>query len=472
MKLKTYHAGTVRAALKLARVELGEDAVFLGASEVEDGAPTARFRVTFALSGPGRQAEAKAEPTAPAPARSEPSDGRPHWRKFVPPELTVARKARAKGAGSRAGSRRAVEPAERAGERPAEPTAPQVAKVAAPERTAPAAAEADPARPETVATSAAGTDLETFLVEAFSELRAELRQDLRDELATLAGRRETDRPSCSPAELRLGPLARPALATWFQRLLATGAPATAALDLVAGLEAEAAAGADVEALRPLVAERLAAPLSVEPSLVGEADVAAAALVGPPGAGKSLTLVKLAMQYGLARGRRVRLLRAGERRVGSGELLEAYAALLDLTLTSVERPAELAGALAAARAETPAAELILIDTPGIDGRPAGEELAAAIAGLDGVETHLTLDASVRPEELARAAERCARFAPARLLLTRMDALARAGGDGAGAVWGVVARSGLPLSYIGCGQQAPEDLREASVAEITDAVLGER
>lgn len=47
MRLKTYNADTVQAALKLARVELGDDAVLIGSNENTSGGTGAKLRVTF-----------------------------------------------------------------------------------------------------------------------------------------------------------------------------------------------------------------------------------------------------------------------------------------------------------------------------------------------------------------------------------------------------------------------------------------
>ncbi len=47
MRLKTYNADTVQAALKLARIELGEDAVLIGSNENSNSTTGAKLRVTF-----------------------------------------------------------------------------------------------------------------------------------------------------------------------------------------------------------------------------------------------------------------------------------------------------------------------------------------------------------------------------------------------------------------------------------------
>ena len=55
MRLKTYNADSVQAALRLARIELGDEAVLIGSSENAKGATGAKLSVTFGtdLSGGG-----------------------------------------------------------------------------------------------------------------------------------------------------------------------------------------------------------------------------------------------------------------------------------------------------------------------------------------------------------------------------------------------------------------------------------
>jgi len=83
-----------------------------------------------------------------------------------------------------------------------------------------------------------------------------------------------------------------------------------------------------------------------------------ALIGPPGCGKTTTLVKLAVSQGLARGRAVRLISADTQRIGAAEQLRTYAAILGAPFEAVESAAALAQAIQSA----PSSALVLIDTP--------------------------------------------------------------------------------------------------------------
>ncbi len=70
-----------------------------------------------------------------------------------------------------------------------------------------------------------------------------------------------------------------------------------------------------------------------------------ALVGPPGAGKTSALVKLAVQYGLSSRKRVQVLTTDTYRIAAAEELRSYAAILGIGCQVLETPEALAHALA-------------------------------------------------------------------------------------------------------------------------------
>ena len=77
MKLKTYYSDTVEAAMRIAKVELGHEAVLVGSRASTGDASKGRLQVTFATAPGGG---ATPIPKPPAPSQ--------HWKKFVPRELS------------------------------------------------------------------------------------------------------------------------------------------------------------------------------------------------------------------------------------------------------------------------------------------------------------------------------------------------------------------------------------------------
>jgi flagellar biosynthesis protein FlhF len=199
-------------------------------------------------------------------------------------------------------------------------------------------------------------------------------------------------------------------------------------------------------------------ISTDPSLGRPGQQpAAAALIGPPGAGKTTTLVKLAARYGIAAGRSIQILTTDVRRIAAADQLRTLAAILGVPCDVAETPAALAAALNACRSR----QLVLIDTAGFslrDWADAGE-WAAWFASRPDIDIHLVLPASLRTPDLRRLADAYSTFRPAKLLFTRLDETSQTG-----ALINEAARLSLPLSFLTHGQDIPEDLEEASIERL--------
>jgi flagellar biosynthesis protein FlhF len=178
--------------------------------------------------------------------------------------------------------------------------------------------------------------------------------------------------------------------------------------------------------------------------------------GPAGAGKTSSLIKLAIRYGLRARLPLQILSLDTLRVGGWEQLAAYARIAGLAFDVVHNP----GLLGDALAEYKGKKLILIDSPGfspaeVDDMP---ELPA------GLEVHLVLPATLGAKAALRILARFETFRPAKLLFTHVDEM-----ETPGALLEVAMRSGLPVSFLANGRQIPEDIREASKAELLAPLL---
>lgn len=188
-----------------------------------------------------------------------------------------------------------------------------------------------------------------------------------------------------------------------------------------------------------------------------------ALIGPPGCGKTTTLVKLAITQGLARGRAVRLISTDTQRIGGAEQLRTYAAILGAPFEATESIADLEHAIDSA----PASALVLIDTAGYSAatvQDLGGDLASFLSHRQEIDTHLVLTASMRIEDLYKTAELYDGFRPGKLLFTKVDET-----SSLAAVFCVAARRGTPVSFLCTGQSIPEDLEPATKERIVESLV---
>lgn len=187
-----------------------------------------------------------------------------------------------------------------------------------------------------------------------------------------------------------------------------------------------------------------------------------AVVGPSGAGKTATLVKLAARFGLASRRPSIFVSADTQRVAGTEPLRSYAAILGAGFLAVESPRALRQAIEEHRGK----EWIWIDTPGWSRGEIGDahEIMKVLASDSEVDTHVVLPASMRAGDLASAAARFAPCRPSKLIFTRLDEC-----SSFGVLLNESARTGLPLSFLCSGPQIPEDLESADKQRIASLIL---
>ncbi|HXU48877.1 MAG TPA: hypothetical protein VN727_07500 [Candidatus Binatia bacterium] len=215
-----------------------------------------------------------------------------------------------------------------------------------------------------------------------------------------------------------------------------------------------------EQIRSVLERGISKRIKMDASLPGE-NRRAVALVGPPGVGKTTTLVKLAVHYGLQARRTCQILTADFHRVAASEILRSYSAILGIGFQAVETPAALGQALG----EHHARGLVLIDTPGFSRHEMrdAEDLAQMLAGHADVQ--LVIAASTKAADVRRIVDDYEIFHPSRLLFTKLDET-----DTHGAILNEAIRTGKPLSYFSRGPLIPEDLEEASKNRVIELILG--
>jgi flagellar biosynthesis protein FlhF len=170
------------------------------------------------------------------------------------------------------------------------------------------------------------------------------------------------------------------------------------------------------------------------------------LVGPPGAGKTLTVARLATRLVMA-GIAPMVITADGKRAGATEQLAAYTRLLGISLIVASHPVTLGRALTRCENSAP----VLVDTPGCDAFDAAqmEELTALAATARGAIV-LVLPAGLDPAEATDQAQAYAAAGARMLVATRLDLARRLGGILA------AASSGLALTEAGVGPGAADGL----------------
>lgn len=146
------------------------------------------------------------------------------------------------------------------------------------------------------------------------------------------------------------------------------------------------------------------------------------LVGPPGAGKTLSVARLATRLVMA-GETPMVITADGRRAGATEQLAAFTRLLGVNLIVASHPVTLGRALM----RRPPGAPVLIDAPGTDPfDPTQREEIAALAATVRAEVALVLPAGMDPAEAADLACAFAQAGASLLLVTRLDITRRLGG----------------------------------------------
>ena len=183
------------------------------------------------------------------------------------------------------------------------------------------------------------------------------------------------------------------------------------------------------------------------------------LVGPPGAGKTLTVARLATRLVMA-GITPMVITADGKRAGATEQLAAFTRLLGISLIVASHPVTLGRALTRCENSVP----VLVDTPGCDPfDPAQMEELTALAATARAAMVLVLPAGLDPAEAADQAQAYVAAGARLLVATRLDLARRLGGILA------AAGSGLALAEAGIGPGAADGLLPITPAWLAARLL---
>ena len=145
------------------------------------------------------------------------------------------------------------------------------------------------------------------------------------------------------------------------------------------------------------------------------------MVGPPGAGKTIAVAKMAAR-GAMNGLNVGVVSCDTVRAGGVEQLKSFTNLLKIDLRKAGSAQELRGVLA----DLEGADQVIIDSPGINPFSTDDiKMLARFLSTDAIEPYLVLPAGIDAEEAAETARAFATLGVHTLIPSRIDMARRLG-----------------------------------------------
>ncbi|MEX2673570.1 MAG: flagellar biosynthesis protein FlhF [Phycisphaeraceae bacterium] len=190
-----------------------------------------------------------------------------------------------------------------------------------------------------------------------------------------------------------------------------------------------------------------------------------ALIGPTGVGKTTTLAKLAATLKLRQKKKVAMITIDTYRIAAVEQLKTYAEIIKVPLHTVLSPEDLGDALARCQD----CDVVLIDTAGRSQRDDDKllDLQRFIDVAHPHEVHLVLSSTCSQRVLMEAVERFTQLQVDRVIFTKLDEAVNFG-----VLLNVVRRVNKQLSYVTTGQEVPHQIEPGSSARLAGLILGER
>ena len=184
------------------------------------------------------------------------------------------------------------------------------------------------------------------------------------------------------------------------------------------------------------------------------------MIGPPGAGKTLAVAKLAARSSM-KGLSIAVITTDTERAGGQEQLEAFTKLMDVELRTAKTPTALKEILL----EIKGTDQIIIDTAGVN--PFDTEQVKYLARLIGaaeIDPVLVMPANTNAEEAGEMAEIFSTIGATRLLPTRVDAARRLGSLLSSAYQG-----GLSFAEVSATAKVADGLSQLTSKRLTQLLM---
>lgn len=187
-----------------------------------------------------------------------------------------------------------------------------------------------------------------------------------------------------------------------------------------------------------------------------------ALIGPTGVGKTTTLAKLVTSYRYWGKNDTALVSADTYRVAAIEQLKTFASIAGIPMEAVYQPGTMQNILSRHRSR----DAIFIDTAGRSQADTKrlEELTSFLETAEPDEVLLCLSISTRLEEQLDIIRRYQPLKPTGVIFTKLDETV-----GPGMIFSVLYAFTLPLTYITCGQNVPDDILTVNPDMLVQLIL---
>ena len=189
----------------------------------------------------------------------------------------------------------------------------------------------------------------------------------------------------------------------------------------------------------------------------------AAFIGPPGVGKTSTIVKLAAAARTPnKSGGVALITLDNDRIAAIQQLEIYAKIIGIPIQAASNQRELKEAIKQFQKKS----LILVDTAGLSKRNTRqiEALSATFQTIRHIEVHLLLSATMKEADLMDKIERFKAIPFTRLIFTKLDETSSYGN-----LLNLLIRTKIPLSYFTNSAEIPGGIEIATLEKLVDLIV---
>lgn len=188
-------------------------------------------------------------------------------------------------------------------------------------------------------------------------------------------------------------------------------------------------------------------------------------IGPTGVGKTTTMAKIAAHFAVDKNKNVGLITADTYRIAAVEQLQTYSEIIDIPFAVCYSSSKLEEMIAG---QFRNCDLVLIDTPGSSWKDQTQlgRLKDYVDHSLVDEVHLLLSLNTKSSDLRSIVSKFSELDPDRALLTKLDETSSYGD-----IINIKANYDLPLSYLTCGQDVPEDIETANPEKIYSYLFGD-